>query len=356
MKNSSDSNISTVLLAWYNQNKRDLPWRDITDPYKIWISEIILQQTRVNQGLDYYLRFVNRFPDIKSLALASEDEVLKLWQGLGYYSRARNLHKAAKQIMSVFNGIFPKEYSQILSLSGIGEYTASAIASFAFDLPHAVVDGNVYRFLSRYFAIETPIDGNTGKKEFAKLAQHLLPKNNISAYNQAIMEFGALQCVPASPDCRSCPLANSCRAFELNLVTQLPIKKQKTKVTNRYFNYLKIEFEGNIFIQKRTKNDIWKNLYEFPLIESESLLSVKELIGSDDFQSLFEGIDNIEIGKISNPMKHVLSHRVVFAQFISIRINEINDNFKDLTCVSETEISNFAVSRLIDIYLETNEK
>lgn len=352
MKNTSNSNISTVLIAWYNENKRDLPWRDITDPYKIWISEIILQQTRVNQGLDYYLRFINRFPDVKSMALASEDEVLKLWQGLGYYSRARNLHKAAKQIRSEFNGIFPKEYSQILSLSGIGEYTAAAIASFAYNLPHAVVDGNVYRFLSRYFAIETPIDGNTGKKEFAELAQHLLPTENISDYNQSIMEFGALQCVPVSPDCENCPLATSCRAFELNIVSQLPVKKQKTKVTNRFFNYLKIEFEGKIFIQKRTKNDIWKNLYEFPLIESESLLRVNELITNNEFQSLFEGIENIEIGKITNPMKHVLSHRVIFAQFISIKISEINNNFKNLICISETEIGKFAVSRLIELYLE----
>ncbi len=213
-----------ILVKWYEQNKRDLPWRDITDPYKIWISEIILQQTRVNQGLNYYLRFINRFPTVEILANASEDEVLKYWQGLGYYSRARNLHKTAHQIRTDFQGVFPSDFSKLLQLSGIGEYTAAAIASFAFNQFHAVVDGNVYRVISRLFGIDTPIDSGIGKKQIALLAKQLLPEIDPGIYNQAIMEFGALQCVPVSPDCMVCPLQPYCKAYASDLVNILPIK------------------------------------------------------------------------------------------------------------------------------------
>jgi len=344
---------SEKIIAWYLTNKRDLPWREISDAYRIWISEIILQQTRVNQGLEYYLRFVARFPTVSELARADEDEVLKYWQGLGYYSRARNLHKAAQKIMSDFNGVFPKTYEKILSLSGVGEYTAAAVASFAYSLPFAVVDGNVYRVLSRLFAIETPIDTGKAKREFAFLAQELLSKTAPGLHNQAMMEFGALHCVPQSPDCANCPLQAQCRAFEQNLVSQLPRKSQKTKVTNRYFNYLFITLDGNTFLQKRTGNDIWKNLYEFPLIETEKLLNSDELFENEEFQKIFSDVKRVEIKNISKPIKHVLSHRNIFAQFISIEISNENDFLKQYVKTPVGEIDRFAVSRLIEIFLES---
>ena len=344
---------SEKIIAWYLANKRDLPWRDISDPYRIWISEIILQQTRVNQGLEYYLRFVARFPTVSELARAEEDEVLKYWQGLGYYSRARNLHKAAKRIMSDFNGVFPKTHKEILTLSGVGEYTAAAVASFAYNLPFAAVDGNVYRVLSRLFAIETPIDTGKAKREFAVLSQSLLSETEAGLHNQAMMEFGALHCVPQSPDCANCPLQAQCRAFEQNLVSQLPRKSQKTKVTNRYFNYLFITLDENTFLQKRTGNDIWKNLYEFPLIEDEKLLNSDELFENEAFQRLFSDVKRVEIKNISNPIKHVLSHRNIFAQFVSIEISNENDFLKQYTKTPIDEVDKYAVSRLIESFLVT---
>jgi A/G-specific adenine glycosylase len=344
--------ISDILIKWYEQNKRDLPWRDISDPYRIWISEIILQQTRVNQGMSYYLRLIERFPDAKALAEANEDEVLKYWQGLGYYTRARNLHKAAKQIVSDFRGIFPTLHSDVLKLAGIGDYTAAAICSFAYNQPYAVVDGNVYRVLSRLFAIDNPIDTNSGKKEFALLAQNLISQSEPALHNQAIMEFGALQCTPSSPDCLNCPLNLLCRAFELKTVAGLPVKSQKTKVTNRYFNYLFIEFQGNTFLQKRTAKDVWQNLYEFPLIETDHLLNPAELIENPNFKLLFSETAKTDIVKISNPMKHVLSHRVLYAQFISIKISTLPDSFSHLNQVSINEIDEYAVSRLMELFLE----
>ena len=346
------TDISYLLTEWYKQNKRDLPWRDISDPYKIWISEIILQQTRVNQGMNYYLRFIERFQTVEELAKADEDEVLKYWQGLGYYTRARNLHKAAKQVVSDFNGIFPTQHADILKLAGIGDYTAAAISSFAFNQPYAVVDGNVFRVLARVFGIETAIDSNSGKKEFTQLAQNLLSKTDPALHNQAIMEFGALQCVPASPDCNNCPLISHCRAFELNIVSKLPVKSQKTKVSNRYFNYLFIEFQGYTFIQKRTAKDVWQNLYEFPLIETEQLLSSSELIENDYFKSLFDDVTETNILKTSNPMKHVLSHRVIYAQFISIRVSNLSKLLNQFNQIKINDLDDFAVSRLMELFLE----
>ncbi len=345
--------ISNILTSWYQANKRDLPWRSISDPYKIWISEIILQQTRVNQGLDYYLRFVERFSGVKELAEANEDEVLKYWQGLGYYSRARNLHKASLQISTKFEGNFPQNHSAVLQLSGIGDYTAAAICSFAYNQPYAVVDGNVYRVLSRLFGIETPIDSSKGKKEFAEIAQHLLPKSESGLHNQAIMEFGALQCIPASPDCNNCPLKSVCQAFELNLVTILPIKLQKTKVSNRYFNYLFIKYNDETFLQKRIAKDVWQNLYEFPLIESDQLVEITDLIESEKFKNLFQGISQVEIIKKSNPMKHILTHRVIFAQFITVTVSELNNKLQKLVQIPLNEIDRFAVSRLMELFLES---
>ena len=346
------TDISYLLTEWYKQNKRDLPWRDISDPYRIWISEIILQQTRVNQGMNYYLRFIERFQTVEELAKADEDEVLKYWQGLGYYTRARNLHKAAKQVVSDFNGIFPTQHADILKLAGIGDYTAAAISSFAFNQPYAVVDGNVFRVLARVFGIETAIDSNSGKKEFTQLAQNLLSESDPALHNQAIMEFGALQCVPASPDCNNCPLISHCRAFELNIVSKLPVKSQKTKVSNRYFNYLFIEFQGYTFIQKRTAKDVWQNLYEFPLIETDQLLSSSELIENDYFKSLFDDVTETNILKTSNPMKHVLSHRVIYAQFISIRISSLSKSLNQFNQIKINDLDDFAVSRLMELFLE----
>ena len=346
--------ISHKLTGWYKNNKRDLPWRDISDPYRIWISEIILQQTRVNQGMSYYNRFIERFPSVAILAEANEDDVLKHWQGLGYYTRARNLYKAAQQIKSDFNGIFPSAHSDIIQLSGIGDYTAAAISSFAYNEPYAVVDGNVYRVLSRLFGIQTPIDSSAGKKEFSLLAQNLLSKSQPGIHNQSLMEFGALQCVPVNPDCGNCPLQTVCMAFDMNIVTLLPVKSKKNKSTNRYFNYIYIKFQGNTYLQKRLANDVWQNLFEFPLIESDHLLSTSELTDNDLFKSLMVGIDEVDIHKISNPMKHILSHRVIYAQLILITISNKNKSLNQFIQVPLKEIDRFAVSRLMELFLENS--
>lgn len=341
-----------MLSNWYNQNKRDLPWRDIYDPYRIWISEIILQQTRVNQGMSYYLRFIARFPTVAVLADAGEDEVLKYWQGLGYYSRARNLHKAARRVVSEFGGVFPTEHFNVLKLSGVGEYTAAAICSFAYNEPYAVVDGNVFRVLSRLFGIETPIDSGVGKKEFSLLAQELLSKSEPGLHNQAIMEFGALQCVPVSPDCNNCPLLTICSAEKLNLVSQLPIKSKKTKVSHRFFNYIFIENQGNTYIQQRKAKDIWQNLFEFPLIELDRLLETSELLKNEEFRKLFDGIGEVEIVEKSSPVKHILTHRIIFAQFITIVVNKESEALGKLIKVPVDEIEKYAVSRLMELFLE----
>jgi len=249
--------------CWYEQNKRELPWRETRDPYHIWISEIILQQTRVAQGYDYYLRFIQRFPDVFSLAAAQEDEVLLLWQGLGYYSRARNLHKAAQQIAAI--GAFPTEYEDIRSLAGIGDYTAAAIASFAYDLPYAVLDGNVYRVLSRYLGIDTPIDTTRGKHDFTALAAEMLDRQHPALYNQAIMDFGAMVCTPAATSCPDCPLVETCCAARDGRVSDLPIKSKKTKVRDRYLIYIYVRAQGNVLLHRRSNNDIWAGMYE-PLL------------------------------------------------------------------------------------------
>ncbi len=343
-------NISKILQHWYHENKRELPWRDIADPYRIWISEIILQQTRVVQGMSYYLRFVERFPDVISLAKADEDEVLKYWQGLGYYSRARNLHKTAQIIAKTYNGIFPKNHSDILQLKGIGEYTAAAISSFAYNQPYAVVDGNVFRVLSRIYGIETPIDSNVGKKKFTLLAQTILDKKEPANHNQAIMEFGALQCVPAQPICDACPLKAICKAFSLNLVDKLPIKATKTKVRERFFNYFYIEFENKIFIQKRTEKDIWQNLYELPLLESEITFEATEIADNE----IFKNIKELEISSSTPTFKHILSHQRIFARFFTVRISNKNEFLNHLLEIKKEELDNFAVSRLTSLFLEKN--
>lgn len=346
--------IREILQNWYEVNKRTLPWRETTDAYKIWISEIVLQQTRVNQGFEYYLRLIKRFPDVKSLAEADEQEVLKYWQGLGYYSRALNLHKAAKKIVSEFKGEFPKTYKDIISLSGIGEYTAAAISSFAFNLPYAAVDGNIFRVISRLTANETPIDTTIGKKVFTEIAQNLLDKNKPGLHNQAIMEFGAMHCVPSNPDCGNCPLKEYCEAKKLNLVVQLPVKQGKTKVTNRYFNYFQIKSGEFTFLQKRTKKDIWQNLYEFPLIETDSPFDFSELSQLSEFQSLFENTE-FQVEKISKPIKHILSHRIIYANFYNINIVGENDALGKLEKIRRSDMHQYPISRLTELFLETSQ-
>ena len=258
-----------LLINWYLQNKRDLPWRNTTNPYQIWLSEIMLQQTRVAQGMPYFLSFIAAFPTVFDLAKAEEEQVLKLWQGLGYYSRARNLHKTAQYIAAELSGVFPDNYKDLLQLKGVGDYTAAAIASFSYNEVVPVVDGNVFRVLSRYLDIETDIAQASAKKEFAALALELMPKDNPAIFNQAIMEFGALQCVPKNPDCSICVFNDSCAALQKKKVNQLPVKLKKLKVRNRYFNYFMLsDAEENTLIQKRTAKGIWHNLYEFPLIET----------------------------------------------------------------------------------------
>ena len=341
-----------ILLNWYSENKRDLPWRSTHNPYFIWLSEIILQQTRVNQGIAYYYRFIENFPTIQSLAHATEDEVLKHWQGLGYYSRARNLHKAANQIIVLHNGVFPVMYQDVISLCGVGEYTAAAICSFAYNLPYAVVDGNVYRVLSRLFGIDTPIDTGVGKRIFADKAQSILNINQPALHNQAMMEFGALQCVPANPNCDICPFESSCIARATDRVSLLPIKLKKTKVVERYFNYLFIENEGNTFLQKRTANDIWRNLYEFPLIESTTLLEVHQLMENEFVSQLFDGVNEVKIESASSPFKHVLTHRIIYARFFKISISNVSQQLLKMERLPILKINTLAVSRLMEIYIE----
>ena len=312
---------SKNLIQWYLQNKRDLPWRNISDPYTIWLSEIMLQQTRVAQGLPYYLRFIDAFPSVFDLANASEEEVLKLWQGLGYYSRARNLHKTAKQVAFELNGEFPKTYTELLQLKGVGEYTAAAIASFAYNEVVPVVDGNVFRVLSRYFDIETDISLATTKKEFIALAAALIPNYNPALFNQAIMEFGALQCVPKNPDCSSCIFNDSCLALQKKKVALLPVKSKKTKITHRHFNYLVFSDEKkNTLINKRTLKGIWHNLYEFPLIETEKLedeITVFEMIKNQVFVK-----NTIQHIQLYNPesIVHKLSHQHLYIKFWKIKV------------------------------------
>ena len=337
-----------LIAEWYRLNKRDLPWRNTKDPYFIWLSEIILQQTRVVQGLDYYLKFIEHYPTVNDLAKASEQDVLNDWQGLGYYSRARNLHATAKIISNDFGGVFPNNHAQILSLKGVGEYTAAAIASFGFDLPFSVVDGNVYRVLSRVFDIDLPIDSTEGKKYFAKLAQELLPENNAAIHNQAIMELGAIQCLPVNPFCENCPLETKCLAFSNRTILDRPIKSKKTKVRNRYFHFMIFSNHNETILQKRKEKDIWQHLYQFPLIETNEEKSLNEM------ESVFQK----SVGKIpfdySEREIHVLSHQKIFAHFYFFKgfPTEISDDF---IVTKQNKIQDFPLPRLIDRFLEAFE-
>ncbi len=338
-----------ILTVWYQQNKRDLPWRTKNDPYQVWVSEIILQQTRVDQGTAYFLRFIERFPDVKTLADARENEVLKVWQGLGYYSRARNMHVAARQIMNEYNGLFPDTIINIGKLKGIGGYTAAAIASIAFGLPYAAIDGNVYRVLSRVFGIETPIDTTEGKREFSNLANELLNRQNPAMFNEALMEFGALQCTPQNPDCSRCPFRDQCIAFNQNRIGTLPFKSKKTKVKNRFFNYLFIRQEESFYLDKRIENDIWHNLYQFPLIESTKALTIIELLTNEQFKSIFIGLE-IVIESVSPEIIHILTHQKLHVRFIEIIIPKSGKSLPWIK-VRPKEIYDYPVPKLIDNFL-----
>lgn len=328
---------SNSLIQWYLQNKRDLPWRNNSNPYTIWLSEIMLQQTRVAQGLPYFLRFTNAFPDVFDLAKATEEEVLKLWQGLGYYSRARNLHQTAKKIASEFNGEFPKTYIELVKLKGIGEYTAAAIASFAYNEDVPVVDGNVFRVLARYFDIDTDIASSAAKKEFTQLANELLPTGKANIFNQAIMEFGALQCVPKNPDCGNCIFNTSCLALKNKKVAKLPVKLKKLKVRHRFFNYLVFSDSTNkTIVRKRTEKGIWHNLYEFPLLETEkddTIQNLLELIQNQNFVN--NTIDTLELWN-SETLIHKLSHQHLYIKFWKIKVNGTIENGID--CISASEL------------------
>jgi A/G-specific adenine glycosylase len=312
---------SNSLLHWYLQNKRDLPWRNTVNPYPIWLSEIMLQQTRVAQGMPYFLSFMEAFPTVFDLAKADEEQVLKLWQGLGYYSRARNMHKTAQIIAFDLNGNFPNNYNDLLKLKGIGEYTAAAIASFAFNEVVPVVDGNVYRVLSRYFDVVTDIASSTARKEFTALAKELIPNDNPALFNQAIMEFGALQCVPKNPNCEICIFNSSCAALQKKKVAELPIKLKKTKVTNKYFNYLIfLDDSETTLINKRTEKGIWHNLYEFPIIETENEIDFDVLS-----KLVHENYSDLKIKDISiyneNQIIHKLSHQKLHINFYKVEVS-----------------------------------
>lgn len=317
-------NFSKTLIQWYLQNKRDLPWRKTTDPYLIWLSEIMLQQTRVAQGLPYFLSFTTSFPTVFDLAKADEESVLKLWQGLGYYSRARNLHATAKYVANDLGGVFPNTYKDLLLLKGVGEYTAAAIASFSYNEVVPVVDGNVFRVLSRFFDIETDIASNGAKKEFTALAKELIPNEHPAIFNQAIMEFGALQCVPKSPDCNSCVLNSACLALQKNKVGLLPVKLKKTKVRKRYFNYIIFsDINQHLIIRKRIAKDIWHNLYEFPLIETDEILDfdVVSAMIVEDFGNEF-AIKSINL--LNNcKILHKLSHQHLYIDFYKVEVTGV---------------------------------
>lgn len=340
---------SSRLIEWYEENKRILPWRLTNNPYFIWLSEIILQQTRVEQGLPYYSRFIENYPRITDLASASQDEVFKLWQGLGYYNRARNLHETAKLIVAQYNGVFPTSYEDVISLKGIGDYTAAAIMSFAYNAPYAAVDGNVYRVLSRVFGIEEYIDTSAGKKFFQELATELLDRKRAGLFNQAIMDFGSLQCTPKSPVCQECPFADICVAYNNRLVDVLPRKKGKVVVRKRYFNYIDVREDGKLFVKKRVGKDIWQNLYEFPLIETEQEVSFEKLSNEADYLKLFSESSDITVLE-KKTFKHILSHQVIHATFYRIKASNVTG--KSYIQIEEEELEKYGVSRLIHKYLE----
>ena len=380
---------ANTIISWFRENGRALPWRETRDPYAIWLSEIILQQTRIAQGWEYWERFMAQYPTVQDLAAAHEDEVLKLWQGLGYYSRARNLHTAAKQIVAL--GHFPDTLEGIKQLKGVGDYTAAAIGSFAFDIPAAVVDGNVYRVLARYFGIDTPINSTQGKKEFAALAQSLLPSSKasdspssfslasdfqsslslVAAYNQAMMDFGAIQCTPQSPKCLLCPLAETCEAMRTNRVAELPVKQKTMKVKTRHLSYIYIRCKGETAIHRRGEGDIWQGLWEpfnasdiaeacaSPSSAQASLSSTKFSTSLTKLSSFkkelaadlhLSNVDALQL--LAQDVKHVLTHRILLADFYLLETEAHPQLPDDYIWIKEEEIEDLAIPSLIELLLE----
>lgn len=338
---------SKTLITWYLENKRDLPWRNTTNPYTIWLSEIMLQQTRVAQGLPYFLSFSEAFPTIFDLANAEEEYVLKLWQGLGYYSRARNLHQTAKYIAAELNGSFPDNYKNLLKLKGVGEYTAAAIASFSYNEVVPVVDGNVYRVLSRYFGIETDITSSFAKKEFTALASGLIDKEQPALFNQAIMEFGALQCTPKNPNCHKCPMNNSCFALAKNKIDVFPIKSKKTKIKDRYLHYLLyIDANNCTLAQKRTDKGIWYNLYELPVIETSKKESDEKI-----YDLIMKQNNNISL--ITNLKSENITHKLTH-QHLHITFWKIELNSKLKKGISYSELLQLPVPIVLHNFIERN--
>ncbi len=329
-------NFAATLLQWFKNNGRSLPWRETKDAYAIWLSEVILQQTRIAQGMSYWERFMAQWPTVNDLAAATEDEVLKAWQGLGYYSRARNLHTAAQQVVEL--GGFPQTFKELKTLKGVGDYTAAAIASIAFGEPVAVVDGNVYRVLSRYFGIDTTIDSTEGKKEFQALAQSLLPINEPADYNEAIMDFGATQCTPNSPHCSTCPLCETCVAFHEQRINELPVKSKKVKQRERHFTYLYIEYEGKIAVHQRGAGDIWQGLWEFP--QAEQLTSSEDSAWKNEAQLLQKRV------------KHILTHQILLADIYLWRPKNRPQLPSEFIWIEKQDLENYALPRLIEILLK----
>lgn len=343
---------TTILLDWFRENRRPLPWRETRDPYAIWLSEVILQQTRIAQGLAYWERFVKRWPTVEALAAATEDEVLREWQGLGYYSRARNLHAAARQVVE--RGGFPDTIEEIRKLKGVGDYTAAAIGSIAFDLPEAVVDGNVYRVLSRHFGIETPINSTEGKKVFKALAQELLPPSEASAFNQAMMDFGAIQCTPQSPRCLLCPLAETCVAFREGRVEHLPVKLKTLQVKTRHLTYVYLRCKGFTAIHRRGAGDIWQGLWEPPCPLQPPPKGGGELPANSPLSvlspSLWRGWGRLFL--LRSNVKHVLTHRILLADFYLLECDDRPPLPDDFIWISESDISRYGVPRLVELLLE----
>ena len=329
------------LLTWYAKNKRDLPWRHTKDPYRIWLSEVILQQTRVNQGMDYYLKFIETFPTVVDLSKASEKQVLALWQGLGYYSRARNLHQAAKEVVNEHNGVFPSDYKTLLKLKGVGPYTAAAIASFSFNEAKAVLDGNVFRVLSRLYDINKPINSTNGQKEFQDISNNILNTLDPATHNQAMMEFGALICTPKKPKCDECPFVLECNSHKNNTVLLRPVKLKKAKVRSRYFIYTVFynKLEQLVFLKKRESKDIWQNLYDFHLEEIQE----KKLF--------LERVESLEKDKHIVKLQHKLTHQVINAVFF-IEPTKESSNLKKLEPVHVEKIDTYPIPTLIKNYLE----
>lgn len=342
-------NFNDELVQWYLNNKRDLPWRNTTNAYIIWLSEIILQQTRVEQGLPYFNRFLEKYPTVSSFAAAHEDEVLKLWQGLGYYSRGRNMLKTAQLVQEQYKGVFPTSYNELIKLKGIGEYTAAAIASFSSNEAKAVVDGNVYRVLARYFGIFEPINSTAGKKIFQATANDLLNKQNPALHNQAMMEFGAMLCKPKNPACGICPVREGCHAFIHNATTALPVKLNKLKVRERFFNYFLVSDGNTILMNKRGEKDIWANMYDLPMVETASLLPTHELIRQPQVVNIFG--DNMNVADDIPIHKHILTHQRLYVRMIkteSIPIN-IDENW---FYISVENLHHLALPKIIFILIK----